>query len=172
MRDSVLKGFGLRITAGGTKSFIVEKRIDGRVRRMTLGRFGELTCEQARKKAASLLGQVATGENPIAERERHRMAQITLSQVLEDFMRVRTNLTKHTLYDYGRSVKVALSDWANKPLLSIRRDMVVARHRELGERSGQYYANGVMRVLRSLFNFAIANYEDGFGNPVVKDNPV
>jgi len=172
LRDTELKGFGLRITAGGVRSFIVEKRIDGRVRRVTVGRFGELTCEQARKKATGFLGKLAMGENPIAERERARMAQTTLLQAFEDFMRFREHLSPKTVYDYRRTVTVALADWAHRPLIAIRRDMVLERHRELGEKSGEHYANGAMRTLRSLFNFAIAHYEDGFGRPLVTDNPV
>ena len=51
VRDPELKGFGVRITASGAKSFILEKRIDGKVKRLTLGRYPELTVEQARKEA-------------------------------------------------------------------------------------------------------------------------
>ncbi|KZY83730.1 hypothetical protein A3742_32625 [Oleiphilus sp. HI0071] len=36
-RDEALRGFALRVTSGGSKSFIVEKRIDGKVKRKTLG---------------------------------------------------------------------------------------------------------------------------------------
>lgn len=46
LRDRELKGFGLRITAGGAKSFIVEKRINGRVRRITLGSDGSVRADQ------------------------------------------------------------------------------------------------------------------------------
>jgi len=51
VRDQESKGFGLRITANGVQSFFVEKRIDGKVKRLTLRRFGGLTAEQARKEA-------------------------------------------------------------------------------------------------------------------------
>lgn len=58
-RDENLKGFALRITASGVKSFIVETRINGRVKRVTLGKYGNITAEEARKQAKSLLGRVA-----------------------------------------------------------------------------------------------------------------
>jgi len=54
-----------------------------------------------------------------------------------------------------------------------RRTWVAKRHRELGDSSGaSRYANLAMRFLRSLFNFAIAEYEDGFGQPLLTTNPV
>jgi len=58
-RDSELKGFAVRITISGAKSFILEKRIDDKVKRLTLGRYPELTVEQARKEAHKLLGHIA-----------------------------------------------------------------------------------------------------------------
>lgn len=64
-----MKGFAVRITSTGAKSFILEKRIDGKVKRVTLGRYPELTVEQARKEAHKLLGHIATGRNPFAEKE-------------------------------------------------------------------------------------------------------
>lgn len=64
-----MKGFALRITSGGVKSFIVETRINGKVKRVTLGKYGNLTVEEARKQAKSLLGSVARGDDPIAEKK-------------------------------------------------------------------------------------------------------
>jgi hypothetical protein len=83
VRDQELKGFGLRLTPNGVRSFIVEKRIDGRVKRLTLGRFPELTVEQARKEAQKLLGKIALGLNPLAEREHERLNAVSLEQALE-----------------------------------------------------------------------------------------
>lgn len=171
LRDSKLKGFGLRILPSGSRSFILEKRIDGKVRRMTLGRFGELTCEQARKQALKMLGQLAIGNNPIADRERERMRNFTLEQVFDDFLRLRT-LKPRTQYDYRRFIVVAFHDWQKRPLVNITKSAVVERHRKLGTNSGEAYANHALRFLRSLFNFAIAQYEDGFGRPLLTENPV
>ena len=36
-RDTSLKGFGIRITRGGTVSFIVETKINGRSKRIKIG---------------------------------------------------------------------------------------------------------------------------------------
>lgn len=171
LRDAHLKGFGVRIMASGARAFILEKRVDGKVRRMTLGRYGELTCEQARKQAMKLLGQIAIGGNPIAERERERMRGLTLEQVFADFVRLRA-LKERTVYDYRRLVEVAFATWHKRPLIAITKAAVLERHKALGDASGEAYANLAMRFLRSLFNFAIAQYEDGFGRPLLTENPV
>jgi hypothetical protein len=48
-RDDELPGFGVRVTHAGVKSFFLEKRIHRKVKRLTLGRYGVLTAEQARE---------------------------------------------------------------------------------------------------------------------------
>jgi hypothetical protein len=53
--DSDLKGFGLKVTPAGSKVYILQYRKGGRgtpTKRVTLGRHGALTPEQARKEAA------------------------------------------------------------------------------------------------------------------------
>src|SRR5947207_571674 len=57
--DDKLKGFGLRVTSGGAKTFFVEKLVKGKLRRIKIGRYGELTVQQARQEAQVLLGQIA-----------------------------------------------------------------------------------------------------------------
>jgi integrase len=70
--DSELVGFGLRIEATGTKTFIVKYRANGGGRQaeqkiVTIGRLGTLTPELARRKAKAILGGVAVGEDPAAD---------------------------------------------------------------------------------------------------------
>lgn len=173
LRDLELKGFGVRVTASGTKSFIVEKRVKGRVRRMTLGRFGELTVEQARKQAIQLLGKVACGVDPVAERRRAAAQAITLGQAFTAFIEARQHqLNANTLRDYRNVMRLVFSDWQPKILSAITRHMVALRHREVSTERGEAYANLAFRVLRALFNFALATYDDGEGNPLLSTNPV
>lgn len=171
IRDTELKGFALRVTRG-SKAFIIEKRVDNKVRRITLGQYPEITVEQARKEAHKLLGKIATGVNPIAEKARHQLEGTTLEKAYQDFLVARKSLKPKTLYDYQRLMEVAFGDWQNRHLLKISKDMVAKRHAQIGEQRGEAYANLAMRFLRSLFNFAIAQYEGPDGVPLLRDNPV
>lgn len=172
LRDSVLPGFGLRITDKGTKSFIVEKRIGGRVRRQTLGRFGPLTVEQARKEAQKTLGKIAMGIDPIAERKTEQAESVTLAQVFADFKQARKQLTPTTLRDYTYHLENHLRDWLNKPITAITKQMVSRRHRKIGEGGAKAQANAVFRTLKSVLNFARHHYEDGAGHSILPYNPV
>jgi len=172
-RDEALKGFALRITASGTKSFVVEKIIGNKVRRITLGKYSDaLPVEKARKKAQILLGQIADGIDPIAEKRAAKMRSVTLKEVLEDYKQARKALKPKTLYDYQRVLNIAFNNWKDKPLTAITKDMVATQHKKLGQAHGEAYANLAMRVLRALFNFAASQYEDSQGRSLIIDNPV
>jgi hypothetical protein len=75
--DSDLKGFGVRVTPTGVKSWCVEYRPRGggrgtAKRRMVLGSTCTLTPDQARSAARKILAAVALGEDPAASRSRAR----------------------------------------------------------------------------------------------------
>jgi hypothetical protein len=70
--DSELSGFGLRIEPSGVKTFLAKYRAEGGgrrapERRITIGRYGILTADEARKQAKKILGGAATGADPAAE---------------------------------------------------------------------------------------------------------
>lgn len=171
-RDDQLKGFAVRITASGVKSFVIEKIIGNKVKRITLGRYGELTVEQARKEAQKLLGKIAIGIDPIAEKKAKQAKAVILADVFQDYVKARKELKPKTLYDYNNLIRVAFNEWKNKPLLSITKDKIVKYHERLGKERGAAYANQVMRLLRALFNFAAGQYEDSEGKSLITDNPV
>ncbi|MBF0310171.1 MAG: integrase family protein [Magnetococcales bacterium] len=170
-RDDELKGFGLRCTPG-SKTFIVEKRVSGKVKRITLGRYGELTAEQARKEAQRLLGEIAQGHDPIGEEREATLKAKTLGAVFEDYLAARKDLKPKTLIDYRRVLRLHFSDWMEKPFVGISKDMVEKRHAKIGTGHGQAYANLGMRLLRALFNFAAGKYEDEQGRSLLPENPV
>lgn len=67
--DDAMAGFGLRITASGIKSYVVQYRDSKNTsHRVTVGRHGILTAEAARGYAQQLLAAVARGDEPVAEK--------------------------------------------------------------------------------------------------------
>jgi integrase len=170
-RDDKLRGFAVRVTAGGTKSFVLEKLIHNRVRRITLGRYNEISVEIARKQAQKLLGQIAEGRDPVAERKRTAASSATLSDVFDEYLEQR-NLKQRTATDYRRIIEVAFADWCRKPLVSITRDGVSRRFAQLRDKHGPAWANLCMRLLRALFNFAAGKYADEAGRSPFAANPV
>lgn len=170
-RDAELRGFGVKVFASGVRTFFLEKKINGRTRRIAIGRYGELTAEQARKEAVKLAGLIATGSDPVADKARQRLESRTLREVFEDYLEARKDLKPLTIKDMGRALKETFPDWLDKPLAKITAVMIERRHRERGAQS-KARANLAMRYLRALFNFAAAKYQDDDGMPLIENNPV
>lgn len=169
-RDSELKGFAVRI-GKTSKVYVAESKINGKTVRVTIGKHGVFTAEEARQEARSILGVIARGQNPNDESRADKARSVTCAQVLEDFLMARKNLKPSTVKDYRRTFNSYLHDWINKPLISINKDMVEKMHRKIGERS-HAQANLTFRYFRAVVNFAIAQYEDSNGDPIFRDNPV
>src|SRR5262245_51664003 len=75
--DTSLRGFGV-LVGKTTKTFIMQKDVRGRSRRITIGRHGDITVHLARKKAEVLAGEMRSGHDPVEERERVTADGMTL----------------------------------------------------------------------------------------------
>ncbi len=70
--DRELPGFGVRVYPSGAKVYVVQTRAFGRSKRVTVGRHGTLTADEARKEAARIITRIKAGESPVPERARCR----------------------------------------------------------------------------------------------------
>jgi integrase len=91
--DDVMPGFGYRLrrSAGEIKrSWVVQYRRGGATRRVLLGNAVVLSAAQAREQAKKVLGRVALGEDPQAERrDRRGKDQLNLRSVIEEYLQAK-----------------------------------------------------------------------------------
>ncbi|MFW5453761.1 tyrosine-type recombinase/integrase [Thioalkalivibrio sulfidiphilus] len=173
--DDDLQGFGLRVTAKGGKSYIVQAKIHGKTVRHTLGKHGVLTAEEYRKRAKTKLGQMAEGRNPVAEKRRKKALSVTLTDVTDAYLESRRTRTGKPLKDRTKKdvryhLEGTFSDWKDKPVAEITRDMVLSKYRSRCKTSVAQ-ANQAMRVLSALLNYAAATYRTPEGTRIIQDNP-
>lgn len=87
--DADLKGFGLRVTPQGTKTYIARYRVGGgragQLRQMVVGRHGPLTADEARGEAKAILAAAARGGDPQADRSKVR-ADLTVSELCDLYL--------------------------------------------------------------------------------------
>jgi integrase len=93
--DTECSGLAVRLTAAGTRKFLAQwsDKATGRKRRETIGVWGSITITAAREAARGVLGHVARGVDPAADRERQKLqadaereeTALTLDKLITDW---------------------------------------------------------------------------------------
>ncbi|KFB99147.1 putative phage integrase [Trabulsiella guamensis ATCC 49490] len=188
--DTVVNGLRLRVGISGVKSFCISRKRNGKFIRATLGRFPDLTIDNARAKALELLGDVATtGRNPNVEKRINEKASVTLADALDTYIESRdSRLSANTAKQYRSILKNFSGDWLKKPIASISRERVESRHKAVTDGTAWFGTDkstlraGVgtgskaqadlwARVLRAIYRFAHDHYRDDEGKTLLPDPP-
>lgn len=164
--DSGVKGFGLRVTSTGTRSFILNYRTrSGLERRYTIGGFPAWKTRAARKEAEEIKIKIrANGYDPLAELKAERDAP-TMSKLCEAFVEeILPSKRDSTRREYKSLIDdVILEEWRHRKVEDITAEDVDALHRKItrkGTKNGRgrpapYRANRTVAVLSRIFNLAI-----------------
>jgi hypothetical protein len=83
--DTEVKGFGLRVTKGGARSFILNYRVRGVERRYTIGSYPDGGVSAAREEAKRLKRLVDQGRDPMGERHEERAAP-TVNELVDRYL--------------------------------------------------------------------------------------
>lgn len=158
--DSEVKGFGLRLTPAGVKTFIVEYRPGGggrgvAKRRFKLGAYGEITPDQARAMARDVLARVRMGGDPAGDLAAERVAT-TVAEMLERWLADEVQMKKKpkTAAGYATLARKHII-----PAIGTRRadalgEADVARlHRKVGA-TARIAANRTIAALSAAFSWA------------------
>lgn len=153
--DTDIRGFGVRVSFGGKKVFVLRYRFNGRLRRMTIAPYPDMSLADARRRAHAVLGDVAHGNDPAQEKQELRGARVFSD--LYDAYAKNSKPTRRRWDEEERIIeKDLLPALKNRPLVEIRRHEL----RELVEniatkRKAPVMANRTLGVLSRIFNFAV-----------------
>ena len=157
--DTELRGFGARATANGTVAYFIEYRLGGRGgrnRRMTIGRHGDLTANQARKAAEKYRGQIRDGVDvaQTREHERARLTADTLAEVAERFLALNAKPGRYWSEVRRLLGSEDIKDVRKRPLPGIARADIAAAIDNVARRSPSA-ARSLFAALRPLFAWAM-----------------
>ena len=151
--DTKIPGLQLRVT--GVKTFFVNRRIkSGDPERITLGRYPEMTIEQARRKTMEVLHDIAEGKNP-AEIKRGEKAELTFGNLFNEYLERHSKPNKRTWREDESKYKTYLERPLGKKKLSAidRRDIALI-HSGITKDGHDITANRVLALTSSIFGWA------------------
>ena len=149
--DRELPGFGVRVYPSGAKVYVAQCRAEGKSRRITLGRHGVISADQARRKAALVIARIKGGEAPEPAPANKVTVEALAERYLKEYVAVHCKPSSAKLY---RRVidKFILPAYGNLAIEAVDRERVSALHYRL--RDIPYQANRVLEIESRLFNLA------------------
>ncbi len=183
--DDALKGFGIRIKPSGSASYLVQYRTrTGATRRLTLGKVGIKTPDEARTSAKQALDLVEDGEDPSAERKAQRHAK-TFDHLIQDYLQsdawTKKSLSAQ-LIDQGRIDRHLRPLLGKRPIADIsRRDMEkvfrdirdgrTAMNAPSGKKRGRIRVTGGEGTARRTLGLASALFSFAVKEETISTNP-
>jgi integrase len=164
--DGEVKGFGLRVTRSGSRSFILNYRARGIERRPTIGSYPDWKVSAAREEAKRLKREIDQGRDPMGERHDERAAP-TVNDLIGRY------LSEHATRKRERSRREdqsLIDQWlrrelGNKKVVDIRHVDIERLHRKITAHGTPVRANRVATLLSKMFALAV-RWEMRPDNPV------
>ena len=152
--DTHTAGLGFAVFASGVQSFFHRRRVRGVAERTTLGRFPDLTIEQARGEASRLNAQIAAwklsgyqGESPFEKRPEAATFGELVERYIERHVQGHASHPERAIQEVRWAVDKHLASWKNAKLSEIARGDVVQVH----EKVGKNHRTAANRLLKNGF---------------------
>ncbi len=164
--DNKDEGFGVRVTAAGTKSFVLNYRVGGDKRRCTIGKWPQWTAAAARDEVKKKLLPAINGggADPVREKKARR-EEPKMADLASDYLDQHAKMKKRekSIYEDNRMLNhIILPKLGKLRISAVSKRDVRSLHNSL--RKTPYQANRVLALLSAMFTFAM----DGEMRP---DNP-
>jgi integrase len=155
--DAEVKGFCLRVSPGGGKSFMLDYRAGGRQRRITLGSYPDWSVAAARETAKAMKREVDLGRDPMGERHEERAAP-TVADLWERY-RLEHLPTKAARSQKDETMtwkQIVLPRFGKTKVSAVSHEDIDALHRDITTiRGTPVRANRTVEVLRKAFNLSM-----------------
>ena len=169
--DDDLPGFGLRVRAGGAKTWVVQYAIAGKSRKIFLGSPGVVDPGRAREAAKGLLAAVRLGRDPAKEKAQGRAnAAETFAALLPRFIdHQRARLRPRSFVEVDRHLNKHAKSLHSEPVERVDRRAIAKLLTEIAEKNGPGAANRTRGSLSAFFTWlSRAGYVES--NPVSYTN--
>ena len=152
--DMKVAGLCICVTDSGNKTFYSYKKINGTPERIKIGKFPDLSIEQARGKAGEINSRIANGENP-NDLTRAKIAELTFASLFQEYMERHSKIHKKSWKDDQGQYNRYLTKFGNRKISQIEKGDIQKLHHETGVSNGHYAANRLLSLMQCIFNKAM-----------------
>jgi integrase len=155
--DGDLSGFGLRLRAGGSRTWIFQYKLGTKHRRVTLGSASALSAAQARKTATELHARIHLGQDPAGEKAEGRVrAAETMGAALRSYLAFQRSRLKPGSYgEVERHLLKNCKPLHGLQLVRIDRRTVADRISAIAAKNGPVAANRTRASLAAFFAWGL-----------------
>jgi len=160
--DEACTCLGLRVGRSGQRSYLVQKTVGGRSRKVLIGDANTWLVEEARARARAIIVEMDQGIDPNAVKRQKKAQGVTLNDAIEmhaNAMRAKRCAPK-SISSIREELDRHVSDWLGRPLATLTRDECARRHERISSEAGPYSANRVMTSLRACYRTAARRFEE------------
>jgi integrase len=151
--DTELRGFAVRATGAGAKTFVLAYMFGGAERRLTVGRYPALTVELARRRALELRRLVDLGNDPF-DQKRQAAREMLIPQLCDRYLAEHAIKKRSGHQDARRIERFVLKSWRNRRVKDISRADVDALVSPVAIET-PYEAAHLLALVRKMFSFAL-----------------
>lgn len=152
--DTKQQGLSIYVTKSGARTFFVRNKLHGRDDRIVLGRYPDLSIENARKLASKMRGEIVMGKDPQKEKRSIRN-EMKFGELFETYMERYSKRHKRSWRYDEREVNKFLSHWFRRKISVITQDDVYRLFHKIADENGIYQANRMLERIRAIYNKAI-----------------
>ena len=152
--DARVRGLEMMVTEQGTKSFKVYRKFNDKPVRVTLGKYPDMTIEQARNEAQKVITEMLKGKNPNEEKKKLR-AETTLEEMFSLYMNRHSKHNNKTWKADERDVPRFLGHLFQRKLSAISKHEIQVLHEKIRQENGLYQANRLLDRIKAIYNKAI-----------------
>ena len=159
--DAITPSLALRITDKGHKSFVIQRRVNGRMVKLTLGEYPALKLVDAREKAREALSEMTRGIDPRQTQPRRVTAtglrRDSFEAAVETYIKreVEKNRRPRTQDEIVRPLRKLVPQWGTLPLSEIGPQEILAVLDDIVDAGTPVAANRTYSVLRRFFGWCI-----------------
>jgi integrase len=164
----VPRGFGIRVTAAGVRSFVMNYSIARRERRYTIGRWPDWSVLQAVKEARDLRQRIDRGENPLdGRRKQDGATTTTLKAICEEYINGDGKSLRTAEWREQVLKRLVYSELGARRIGDIKRSDIVRLLDKIEDENGATMADRTLAVVRRIMNWHALRSDD-FRSPIVR----